>query len=74
MLNNQNAITEQETALQNNMEAEPVYINCREVMRITGLSRGKAYELIRQCNKELAAAGKFIRRGMVNRHYLNKKL
>lgn len=74
MDNQQSVITEQGKALQNNVEAEPVYIGIYEVMKMTGLSRSKAYELIKFCNKELAAQGKFVRRGMVNRYYLQEKI
>ena len=49
------------------------YITARELHEIMGISRGKAYEIIRVCNKELNEQGFITIAGKLPVAYLEKK-
>jgi hypothetical protein len=49
------------------------YITAKEAASILNLSEGKTYELFRQMNAELKAAGYMTVAGRVPRAYFNKK-
>ena len=49
------------------------YITARELQTIMGISRGKAYEIIRVCNKELKEQGFITIAGKLPVAYLEKK-
>ena len=50
-----------------------MYIDAKEVMRILGISRGKAYKIIQQLNEELKTQGYIIIAGKCSRKYFNEK-
>ena len=49
------------------------YITAQELQEIMGISRGKAYEIIRGCNKELKEQGFITIAGKLPAAYLEKK-
>lgn len=49
------------------------YLTAAEVAEIVGVSLGKAYELIRELNKELKAAGYITVQGKVPEEFFRKK-
>ena len=49
------------------------YITARELQEIMGISRGKAYDIIRGCNKELKEQGFITIAGKLPVAYLEKK-
>lgn len=49
------------------------YITADELKTILGISRGKAYEIIRSCNRELKAQGFITIAGKLLIAYLKKK-
>ena len=49
------------------------YITVQELQEIMGISRGKAYEIIRDCNKELKEQGFITIAGKLPVAYLEKK-
>ncbi len=49
------------------------YITAQELQTIMGISRGKAYEIIRSCNKELKEQGFITIAGKLPIAYLEKK-
>ena len=49
------------------------YVDAKEVAEATGVSNGKAYEIIRQLNKELKARGFITIAGKVSRQFFNEK-
>ena len=52
----------------------PKFMNVRGVMSELGVSKNKAYLVIRELNEELIAQGFMCVRGKVNRKYFEKKL
>ena len=51
----------------------PKFMNVRDVMSELGVSKNKAYLVIRELNEELIAQGFMCVRGKVNRKYFEKK-
>lgn len=51
----------------------PKFMNVRDVMSELGVSKNKAYLVIRELNEELTAQGFMCVRGKVNRKYFEKK-
>lgn len=49
------------------------YITAEELQTIMGISRGKAYEIIRSCNQELKAQGFITIAGKLPVAYMEKK-
>jgi sugar-specific transcriptional regulator TrmB len=49
------------------------YLNAKEVTEILGVSRSKAYEIIKGLNLELEAEGYIVISGKVPKRYLEKK-
>ncbi len=49
------------------------YITADELKAVLGISRGKAYEIIRDCNRELRAQGFITIAGKLPVAYLEKK-
>ena len=49
------------------------YITAEELQTIMGISRGKAYEIIRSCNQELKAQGFITIAGKLPIAYMEKK-
>lgn len=49
------------------------YLNAKEVTEILGVSRSKAYEIIRRLNFELEEEGYIVISGKVPKRYLEKK-
>ena len=49
------------------------YITAEELQTIMGISRGKAYEIIRSCNQELKAQGFITISGKLPIAYMEKK-
>ena len=56
------------------MPEEKILLNAQDVSELLGVKLCMAYKVIREGNKELAAAGKLVIRGKINRKYLYKKL
>ena len=50
-----------------------MYVETKEVMQTLGVSRSKAYQIIRQLNEELKARGYVIIAGKCSRKYFNEK-
>ncbi len=53
---------------------EKYLLNAKEVAEMLDCKIGKAYSIIRELNAELAAKGKIVIRGKVNKRYLESKL
>lgn len=49
------------------------YLTASEVAEVVGVSLGKAYELIRELNRELRAAGYITVQGKVPEEFFRKK-
>lgn len=56
------------------MSEEKYMLTASEVAARLGIKVGYAYKLIRQWNEELAAQGKLVIRGKINRKYFERKL
>ncbi len=56
------------------MSEERYLLSAEEVAKLLGVTMGMAYKLIREMNAELAAQGKLVIRGKVNRKYFERKL
>lgn len=52
---------------------ECMFINADEIRRLLGISRSKAYQIIRELNAELKSQGYMVLNGKVNRNYFMKK-
>lgn len=50
------------------------FYNADEVATIMGISKSFAYKFIRQANEELAAMGKYVVNGKVNKEYFDSKI
>ena len=55
------------------MQISVSYISANEIMEILGIGRSKAYEVVRQMNEELEAAGYNVIKGKVPVRYFQKK-
>lgn len=55
------------------MQQECLVMNAQEVAEALSVSITMAYKVIRQLNAELAAKGKIVVRGKVNRRYFQEK-
>lgn len=53
---------------------EKIMLTADDVAKILDIKVSRAYAVIRQLNAELAANGKLVLRGRVNREYLLKKI
>ena len=53
---------------------EKLMLTAEDVAEILQVKDSCAYRIIRQMNNELAAMGKLVIRGRVNRHYFEKKI
>lgn len=53
--------------------AECMFIKADEIRRLLGISRLKAYQIIRELNAELKSQGYMVLNGKVNRNYFMKK-
>lgn len=51
-----------------------LYYTAQEVMEILGVSRAKAYKLVRELNEELVADGYIVTAGKIPKKYLNERL
>ena len=51
-----------------------LYYTANEVMEIVGVSRAKAYKIIKKLNEELAAQGYIVTAGKVPKKYLAERL
>lgn len=49
------------------------FITAKEIAEDCNISISKAYELIREMNKEVEAMGKITLKGKINRHFYEKK-
>lgn len=56
------------------MEDTSLFYNVHEVAEMLSVSQSKAYQIIKELNKELAAMGKLTISGKINRRYFNQKL
>ena len=52
---------------------ECMFIKADESRRLLGISRSKAYQIIRELNAELKSQGYMVLNGKVNRSYFMKK-
>lgn len=52
----------------------PALIGAQEISEILGVKLCTAYKIIRASNEKLAAAGKIVVRGKLNRNYFFKQL
>lgn len=52
---------------------ECMFIKADEIRRLLGISRSKAYQIIRELNAELKSQGYMVLNGKVNRNYFLKK-
>jgi hypothetical protein len=50
------------------------YVRANEIVKIMGVSEGKAYKIIRQLNDELKAAGYLTVAGRVSRRYFEERI
>ena len=53
---------------------EKLMLTAEDVAEILQVKPSRAYTIIRQMNTELAAMGKLVIRGRVNRHYFEQKI
>lgn len=51
-----------------------LYYTAQEVMEILGVSRAKAYKVVRELNEELAAKGYIVTSGKVPKKFLAERL
>lgn len=51
-----------------------LYYTAQEVMEILGVSRAKAYKVVRELNEELAAKGYIVAAGKVPKKFLAERL
>lgn len=56
------------------MQEKKYFCDCKDVIRITGVEKDKAWQIIRRLNKELAKMGYCTIRGKVPYRYLKKRL
>ena len=61
------------------MQSEPsvnetVFVDAKDVAELIGISKSKAYQIIRDLNKELAADGFITIGGKIARHYLEERM
>ena len=54
--------------------AQCLYYTASEVMEILGVSRAKAYRVVKELNKELAAQGYIVTAGKVPKKFLAERL
>ena len=50
------------------------FITAKEIAEDCNISISKAYELIREMNKEVEAMGKITLKGKINRHFKEQKI
>lgn len=50
------------------------FITAKEIAEDCNISISKAYELIREMNKEVEVMGKITLKGKINRHFYEKKI
>lgn len=50
-----------------------LYYTAKEVMELLGVSRAKAYRIVKELNEELAAQGYIVTAGKVPKKYLAEK-
>ena len=51
-----------------------LYYTAQEVMEILGVSRAKAYKIVKELNEELAAKGYIVTAGKVPKKFLAERL
>ena len=56
------------------MQEKKYLCNCEDIIRITSIKKDKAWQIIRQLNRELAKMGYCAIRGEVPYKYLKKRL
>lgn len=56
------------------MAQECLYYTASEVMEIMGVSRAKAYKIVKELNDELAAKGYIVTTGKVPKKFLAERL
>jgi len=56
------------------MSEDKYLLSAEEVAKLLGVKMGMAYKLIREWNAELAAQGKLVIRGKINKKYFERKL
>ena len=56
------------------MNNQPMFIQANEVREILGVSRGRAYQIVKQLNEELEAKGFLVIPGRTSRQYFNERL
>ena len=64
-------LTEKEVS---NMSQTCVYYTAQEVMDILGVSRAKAYKVVKELNEELAAKGYIVTAGKIPKKFLSERL
>ena len=52
---------------------EPLYLKCKDVMKLMNCGATSAYQIIRNLNKELEAMGKLTMRGQVSYKYFMER-
>ena len=55
-------------------ELKPIFVGANEVAELIGVSKSKAYQIIRDLNKELALNGFITIDGKITRHYLEERM
>lgn len=53
---------------------EDAFVRADEVGELLGIGKSKAYQMVRQCNDELAKMGYIVIRGRCPRRYFEKKI
>lgn len=56
------------------MQEKKYFCDCKDVIRITGVEKDKAWQIIRRLNKELAKMGYCTIRGKVPYKYLKSRM
>ena len=51
-----------------------LYYTAQEVMELLGISRAKAYKLVKELNEELAAKGYIVTAGKIPKKFLAERL
>lgn len=54
--------------------AQSLYYTVNEVMEILGVSRAKAYKVVKELNEELAAQGYIVTAGKIPKKFLAERL
>ena len=55
------------------MEKAKIFYTCEDIKKILNIKRNRAYQIIRNLNKELEEKGYLIQQGRVNAKYFNER-